>query len=58
MPLVLGADNLNIIKWWVDASYAVHDDMNRHTGAIMSLGRRSVLSMPKIKTKHKDLHRG
>jgi hypothetical protein len=26
MPLILKADSLNIVKWWVDASYATHGD--------------------------------
>ena len=43
----MSADNLNVIKWWVDASYAAHDDMHRHTGANMSLGCGLVLSMSK-----------
>lgn len=39
MPLTLEATNmLNIIKWWVDASFAVHPDMQSHTGAVMTLG--------------------
>jgi hypothetical protein len=47
IPLILRADNLNIIKWWVDASYACHGDCRGHTGAIMSLGKSSVSSMSK-----------
>jgi hypothetical protein len=43
----LKADRLNIIKWWVDASYATHGDNRGHTGATMSLGRGSVIGMSK-----------
>jgi hypothetical protein len=39
MPLTLEADNANLIKWWGDASYAVHPDMRSHTGGGMTLGR-------------------
>jgi hypothetical protein len=39
MPLTLEADKLNVLKWWVDASYAVHPDMRSHTGGAMSLGK-------------------
>jgi hypothetical protein len=31
LPLSLEADNAHIIKWWVDASFAVHLDMKSHT---------------------------
>ena len=27
LPLILSADNLNAVKWWVYASYSAHDDM-------------------------------
>jgi hypothetical protein len=39
MPLTLEADNPNIVKWWVDASFATHPDMKGHTGAALSLGK-------------------
>ena len=47
LGLVLREDSLNVIKWWVDASYAIHPDMKGHTGATMSLGGGSVISMSK-----------
>jgi hypothetical protein len=37
MALTLEGDNTSIIKWWVDASFAVHLDMKSHTGGAMSL---------------------
>ena len=27
LPLILQAEGLNVLKWWVDASYVAHDDM-------------------------------
>jgi hypothetical protein len=40
MPLTLEADECNTVKWWVDASFAVHpDDMHSHTGGAMMLGK-------------------
>jgi hypothetical protein len=36
IPLTLEGDNF---KWWVDAAFAVHDDMKGHTGGAMSLGK-------------------
>ncbi|KAG7356172.1 enoyl-CoA hydratase [Nitzschia inconspicua] len=43
--LTLGADDLGVIKWWIDASFAVHKDYKSHTGATMSLGRGHPISM-------------
>jgi hypothetical protein len=37
--LTLSADFLHNVKWWVDASYAVHPNIRSHTGGAMSLGR-------------------
>ena len=42
MPLVLAADDTGKIHWWVDASYAVHDDMESHTRGTMSMGKGSI----------------
>jgi hypothetical protein len=47
LVLRLSADNLNIIKWWVDASYGVHYDMKSHTGGVMSLGTGAAYSTSK-----------
>jgi hypothetical protein len=40
---------MSIIKWWVDASYAVHADCRGHMSAMMSLGERAVTSFSKKK---------
>jgi hypothetical protein len=37
----LEADDMHVVKWWVDASFAVHPDMKGHTGVTMSLGKGS-----------------
>ena len=39
LALILGADSLNAGASWVDASYAVQDNMKSHTGGAFSLGR-------------------
>ena len=39
LPLTLGADNTGIVKWYVDASFAVHPNMRGHTGGAVMLGR-------------------
>ena len=36
--LYLSADNLNVIKYFVDTSFAVHLDFKSHTGGAMSYG--------------------
>jgi hypothetical protein len=54
MPLRLEADSLNIAKWWVDASYAVHPDMKSHTGGVFTLGKGAIYgtsTRQKINTK-------
>ena len=42
--LTLSAEDIAIIKWWVDASYAIHANMRSHTGATMSIGRGMIYS--------------
>ena len=42
MPLTLEAESMQIVKWWVDASFAVHTDMKSHTGAVMTLGKGGI----------------
>ena len=37
--LTLESNNLHVIKWWVDASFACHNDMRSHTGGIMTMGK-------------------
>jgi hypothetical protein len=42
MPLTLEANNTRVIKWHIDASFAVHPDMKGHTGGSMTLGKGAV----------------
>ena len=37
-PRIIGASNLSEIFTWIDAVYAVHDDMRSQTGGAMSMG--------------------
>ena len=59
LPLILRADGVNVLKWWVDVSYADHDDMRGHKGGTMSMGKDgsgSIISISKKqKIKTKDL---
>jgi len=39
LPRIIGATNLDaLVHTWVDASYAIYDDMRGHTGGVMSMG--------------------
>ena len=42
MPRIIGAHGLDLIETYVDASYAVHQDMRGHTGGLMTLGREVI----------------
>jgi hypothetical protein len=46
MPLILSANGSGIIKWWVDASVAVHPNMRGHSGGGLSLGRGFTIVSP------------
>jgi hypothetical protein len=47
LVLTLEADSKRILKWWVDASHAVHPDMKSHTGGTLSMGKGSTYSASK-----------
>jgi hypothetical protein len=38
LPLIMEADNSQVIKWWANGSFAVHPDMKSHTGGCMTMG--------------------
>lgn len=44
LKLTLRTDNIGFIKWWIDASYAVHEDCKGQTGAMMSMGEGATTS--------------
>ena len=50
LKIHMTADVLNVIRWWVDASYGVHWDCKGHTRAMMSMGRGALVN---ISRKHK-----
>jgi hypothetical protein len=53
-PLILGMDNEGMLVWYLDALFAVHPDMCRHTGGGMTMGRDfpiSVSTKQKLNTK-------
>ena len=45
--LTLRADALNIIKWFIDAAFAVHPDFKGHTGAVMTMGKGAMIAISK-----------
>ena len=49
MKLTLTEDELSVVKWWVDESYAIHDDCKGHTGDVMTLGKGAVTRLSRKK---------
>jgi hypothetical protein len=45
--LILSADKLNVVKWYVDTSFAVHPDFKSHTGGVLTLGHGALTSLSK-----------
>ena len=43
--LILTVDSIHILKWYVDASFAVHPDFKSHTGAVMTFGKGGVINI-------------
>ena len=42
--LTMSADDLKVIKWYMDANFAVIPDFNIHTRAIMTMGQGAMQS--------------
>jgi hypothetical protein len=54
LPLTLGMDKTGRIRWYIDAAFAVHNDMKSHTGAVMTMGTgaaKSQSNKQKLNTK-------
>ena len=45
LPLSLGWDETGDTCWCVNASFAAHNNMRSHTGAVMTLGKGAAVSM-------------
>ena len=43
--LILEADNLHLLKWFIDGSFAVHWDMKGHTGGLFTLGKGAIIGI-------------
>ena len=53
LNLTLEANDISVIHWWINASFAVHADYKSHTGACLSFGRGcpvNISSKQKINT--------
>jgi hypothetical protein len=50
LPLVLGSGIVKSVELYVDASYGVHVDGKSHTGAILTLGRGTILAFSSKQT--------
>ena len=38
IPRIIGANGSDLMETYVDASYAIHHDMRRHTGVLLTMG--------------------
>ena len=47
LKLTLTVDNVNTIRWWVDASFGTHCDSKGHIGAMMSFGKGAAMILSK-----------
>ena len=45
LPLILRANSLRFIKWWVDAPFSTNPDCKGHTGVMMSMGSGSIMEL-------------
>ena len=45
LVLTLSAEQLNILKRFVDAAFAIHADFKGHTGMTMTMGQGTIMSM-------------
>ena len=45
--LTLSIDTVGVIKWYIDASFAVHHDFKSHTGAEMTMGKGTMIPVSK-----------
>ena len=43
--VTLHGDNSNIVKWYGDASFAVHQNMRSHTGGMLTLGAGGIVNV-------------
>ena len=54
--LTLKADGTGDLKWYVDASFAVHPDLRSHTGATMTMGAGAITSISRKQGMNEFIH--
>ena len=42
LPLFLEDDDSGVLKWYIDGSFAIHNDMNSHTGVNHTMGKSTI----------------
>ena len=42
LPLILEDDNAGVLKWYIDWSFAIHNDMKSHTGINLTMGKGTI----------------
>ena len=50
LKLTIGIDTIEVLRWYVNALFMVHDDCRGHTGATLTMGKGSITS---FSCKHK-----
>ena len=56
--LIFSADDVHVIKRYVNTSFAVHPDFRSHTGSVMTYGRGVPIPVPKTEAQYEEQHRG
>ena len=57
LTLVIGWDDTGELLWSIDASFAVHNDMLSHMGAMLTFGKRgSIFLVKQTKSKLYQFH--
>ena len=42
LPLILEDDDSGVLKWYIDGSFAIHNDMKSHTGINLTMGKGTI----------------
>ena len=39
LPFILEDDDSGMLKWYIDGSFAIHNNMKSHTGITLTMGK-------------------